>query len=177
MDKKYKAIIKNSLSADGLGLPSISIYYGGCDKKALTGYFCKGCQNVELQDNPDIPDYYNEELYNYIIQFLDDWHDISDKVAISFIGGEPLAKYNRESVLFISKKLKENYDFVETVLYTWRTKEDISKQNINKYLEFIDKTVCGEYKEELKNDNYLLGSVNQYIYDFKNNTVILEYKG
>ena len=177
MDKKYKVIIKNSISADGLGIPSISIFYAGCDKKDKTGYFCKGCQNVEMQNKDiDIPSYYNEEIYKYIIQFLSDWTEISDKVAVSFIGGEPLADYNIDSVLYLSRRLKETYNFIDTVLYTWRTKEVIESEGVLNYVEYIDKAVLGEYKESEKVNDYMLGSKNQYIYDFKNREVILSYE-
>lgn len=172
---KYKAIVKSSLSTDGLGVPAVSIYFGGCDKKAFTGSFCPGCQNAEMQDiNVDIPAYYQEELYRYVIQFISDWKQISNVVAVAFIGGEPLACYNRDCVKYISERIKEEFKNIVTIVYSWRTIEDIREQNLVDYVYNIDKCVLGDYKDYWSDPTYLLGSTNQVIYNFKTNEYILQ---
>lgn len=176
---KYKALIQNSLSADGLGLPSVSIFYAGCDRKTYSGNFCKGCQNIEMTNSrADITEYTNMELYRYITQFLFDWKEVSksDRVSVSFLGGEPLTVYNRESVKYLSEKIKENFNFVDIVLYTWRTLTDIADQKLNEYVKNVDRCIMGAYQKDLSDKEYKLASTNQIIYDFKHNNIILEYK-
>lgn len=172
---KCKAIVKSSISSDGLGIPAVSIYFAGCDKESFTGSFCPGCQNVEMQDPEiDIPAYYPEEIYRYVIQLITDWKQISSNVAVAFIGGEPLACYNRDCVQYISYRLSKEFPSVTTILYTWRDIKDITNQNLLPYVKYIDKCVLGDYRAELHDDSYALGSTNQVIYNFNTNSYELK---
>jgi pyruvate-formate lyase-activating enzyme len=174
---KYKVMIKSSLSADGLGTPAISLYYAGCDKKEYTGCFCPGCQNKEMQDKDiEMPAYYPEEIYRYVVQLLSDWRLISDSLVVAFIGGEPLTEYNKDCTKYISSRLKKEYTDVTTILYTWRGIGDVLGSNLEEYVANIDECVLGDYREHLRDDNYLLGSKNQFIYNFRRGEVILKHK-
>lgn len=174
---KYKIIIKNSINSDGLGLPCVSIYFAGCDRDTFCGSFCYGCQNPELQDmNVNIPAYTSEEIFRYVSNFILDWREISKEVAVAFIGGEPLTNYNKQCLLDVSKRLKKTYNFITTIVYTWREVEDIKKYNLDRYLYYIDKCVCGSYEDTLKNKDYILGSTNQCIYNVKEDKIMLKYE-
>ena len=148
--------INYSLS-NGLGNPSVSLFFKGCDKPNK----CSGCHNPELK-NIDKSKIDIEELKKEISSFIEKSKNFSDKRYVSFLGGEPLSKYNREYLLKISRFIKESYKEIETVIYTWRSLDEIDRR----YTKYIDYGVLGEYKEELHQDNMIPGSKNQVIYDF-----------
>ena len=159
---------RESISADGLGKPVVSIYFSYCDKKEITGSFCPMCQNSALQKDgvgynlryQDILDILDRKL-SHLQQM------ISRDVGIAFLGGEPLADKNRDMFM----RLSEHYEKKHQLLYTWRMPKDINKE----WIKNINKTVCGEYIDELNiGDEYLLGSKNQLIID-NNKKVILKY--
>lgn len=158
--------IQNSINSDGIWYPAISIYYSGCDKATI----CEGCHNKELKI---FGNGYKTNAANLIIDIdvmLNAWMDVYKEMAICFVGGEPLAEYNRESVKVISKYFKEKYKNVHTIIYTWRTLEDIDC--LSEYVKDIDYGVLGEFIEKEKDIRYIPSSKNQYIYDFKNNCKI-----
>jgi len=159
-DKKFVTIIE-TIKSDGLDNPSVSIYFSGCDKKELTGSFCKGCHNKEMQDyDYGYPLDFEEILTITFNKALGLELLFGFKPTICFIGGEPLAAFNREWCVLLAKKFfEEEY---ETIVYTWRTEEMLKHENIN--TEYFSKMVLGEYIEELNNPNERLGSSNQYVY-------------
>ena len=148
--------IDYSLS-NGLGKPGLSLFFKGCDKPNK----CINCHNPELQ-NIDKNKIDVEKLKREIIRYIDDSINYSDKYYVSFLGGDPLTKHNREYLLKISKFIKEKYKNIETVVYTWRSLDKIN----NKHIKYIDYGVLGEFKKELHQKNMLPGSKNQVIYDF-----------
>ncbi len=76
----------------------------------------------------------------------------SIQTALVFLGGEPLAPYNRDSVYQVSKYFKNKFNnSVITTLYTWRYIEDIKQENLLKFVEYIDEFVLGPYIHELRN--------------------------
>jgi len=85
------------------------------------------------------------------------------------LGGEPLAKYNRNITLELSNYIKEKYKNAIIVLYSWRTIEQINRESLKPYIKYIDYGVLGSYNKDLYVSNTLPSSTNQYIYDFKNN--------
>ena len=100
-----------------------------------------------------------------------------NKMSIVFLGGEPLAEWNRQSVLEISKHFKEKYkDKIENILYSWRYIEDIKNENLKKYVKFIDYGVLGSFDNDKKVIDCIPASTNQYIYDFYNNKKIKSIK-
>ena len=162
--------INTSISADGLGVPVVSIFFSYCDKKDITGAFCHKCQNEMLQEDGVG---FNLNLYE-IKRIVDDKLSsmkslLGREAGICFLGGEPTAEINRDMFMKLSEYYKDRFQ----ILYTWRTKDLIE----DKWIKYVDKTVCGEYVEKLNvGDDYELGSTNQYVINGKKET-ILEYKG
>jgi anaerobic ribonucleoside-triphosphate reductase activating protein len=92
-------------------------------------------------------------------------------MALCYLGGEPLAVWNRLSLYVVSKYFKIKYnDRVCNILYSWRYLEDI--KCVNKYTTYMDYGVLGDFQKEKKDLNYIPSSTNQYIYDFKNSKKI-----
>ena len=154
-----------------MGHPAISIYLTGCDNPIK----CEDCHNWELQEKSQydydinkIKHKVDKEIYNYL-QF-------HSKLYIVILGGEPLAEYNRDIVLELSSYIKEKYKNVTIVLYSWRTIEQINKENLRSYIKYVDYGVLGSYNKGLYVSNTLPSSVNQYIYDFKNNNKLKPVK-
>lgn len=146
---------------NGLGKPSVSIYYSGCDIPVK----CKECHNFELWAKQDTKIKY-EELLRIIKEF--NTFNYSNELIVSFLGGEPLAEYNRNSVIEVSKKLKEDFPEVKIIIYSWRLPEDIKDE----WVENIDLGVLGQFDiGELRAD-YLPASSNQIIYDFNSKEVL-----
>lgn len=159
-------IIDYSLK-NGLGKPSVSIYLHGCDNPIK----CKDCHNLELQNTP-IEEINIEELKKQIDIAIKNYLQFHNKLYISILGGEPLAQYNRNIILEISKYIKEKYNDSIIVMYSWRTIDQINKENVNQYLKYVDYGVLGVYDSNLHIENTLPSSTNQYIYDFKQNEIL-----
>ena len=167
MDSRF-VNINTSISQDGLGIPVISIYFSYCDKKDITGVFCPNCQNYEFQKDGIGFNLKFDTIVGLANKKLSQMENmIGREVGICFLGGEPLAEINRGMFMKLSKYYQDKFQ----IIYTWREKEKIDKE----WIKYIDKLVCGEYKEELKDDNYILGSTNQYIMDF-DKKIILKYE-
>lgn len=163
--------LQNSINNDGLWHPSISIYFSGCDKPIK----CKNCHNPELQQKEIGYKTTSEKLIVDIERILNNWLEIFPKISICYLGGEPLATWNREAVLLVSKYFKEKYkDKICNIIYSWRYLEHINL--LKQYVSYIDYGVLGEFEEKNKDINYIPSSTNQYIYDFKNNKIINSIK-
>ncbi len=83
---------------------------------------------------------------------------------VTFSGGDPLFPANRDEILRLAKKIKEEFKGEKSIwLYTGYLWEQISNLEI---LEYVDIIVDGRFVEELK-DNLLhwRGSSNQRIID------------
>lgn len=171
--KQKRYYIDYSLS-NGLGHPSISIFLTGCDKKNR----CKNCHNSELWNiSPQqYDDYSLDDIFQQLTNEVREYKKYHSKLYISILGGEPLALYNRDITLKISKYIKETFKNATIVLYTWRTKEDINNQNLIEYLKYIDYGVLGEFRDDLMVKNTLPSSTNQQIYDFNKKVIIKPIK-
>lgn len=146
---------------NGLGKPAISIYYSGCDipKK------CKDCHNPELWSKQDSKLTY-EELYNKV-KWYNNFHN-KEELRVSFVGGEPLANFNVQSVMDTSRKLKNDFPNIELILYSWRKPDEIKSE----WIEYFDYGVLGQFDNGKFQENYLPASSNQIIYDFKTGEVL-----
>jgi anaerobic ribonucleoside-triphosphate reductase activating protein len=145
---------------NGLGQPSVDIYLTGCDKPVK----CPSCHNQELwevQEKPSLNEFIEkiEAVYEDASNFFPD-------LRISFLGGEPLAEYNREYLYEITKYLKGMYPNLEIVLYTWRTLEDINAQELTKYTQFCTYGILGSFEIDKRVENMIPASTNQKIYSF-----------
>jgi anaerobic ribonucleoside-triphosphate reductase activating protein len=155
--------VSTSFGLNAFGLPSIDIYFRGCDKKDKTGAFCKGCHNQDLWE--ESPKRINiDTVFNYIDKYLMNTMKFFEDFAITFMGGEPLAEYNRDAFL----KLSERYKEVKQVLYTWREVSMIDE----KYLKHINIVKTGEFDIDQVDSTYFLGSKNQYLFDVQENMKI-----
>jgi organic radical activating enzyme len=159
------------MSSDGLGTPAVNIFFSICDRKMMLGSYCDGCHNKDLQSNNVGYMLSIEEIINLVENKATDIYTTFGKCVISLIGGEPLSKLNRDFSYKIAEYFKDVY--IDTIIYTWREIEDLKKENIN--IENYSKVVCGSYVDKLKNENYVLGSENQYIINNKYEKII-EYK-
>lgn len=120
----------------------ISLYFQGCDATPK----CPKCHN------PETWDFDENYIVNYEIVRKKITNDISfllsayPKVGFSFLGGEPLALSHRGYVSLLSMDLRYIFkDKIDMVLYSWRTPEEIHKENLMKHLKFIDRFVLGKF--------------------------------
>lgn len=142
---------------NGLGKPSVSLYLTGCDKPIK----CKGCHNYELQD--ESKEKYNIEKIKKTMNFyINKAKEYNSDIHVSYLGGEPLTKYNRNIMLEISNWVKNNFNKVTTVLYSWRKPNQIQDE----YVDYIDYGVLGAYMKEKHKEDQIPASDNQIIYDF-----------
>ena len=164
MDKRYVSF-DTSLGTNGLGVPSVDVYFSYCDKKNKTGSFCGSCQNTHLQKDGVGYLLSLDEVLEIIERKFSFMYQIYGKCKVAIMGGEPTAEIN----LPMGQAIAERYN---TIIYTWREREqlkDIDTHNFNKI-------VCGEYIEELNiGDEYAFGSTNQYVCNNKLE-IIKEYK-
>lgn len=164
MDSRYVNIVE-SYGSDGLGSPSVSIYFSHCDRKELLGEFCKNCHNSELQID-GVGRFLNEyQIIKLLEDKLKEVKNIFGKCSLVLLGGEPTSRLN----INMTKKIS-NYFFgkYEIIMYTWKSKDELEEEDIKN----IDKIVCGSYIENLKVDDYLLSTSNQYIINNKKETIL-----
>ncbi len=84
---------------------------------------------------------------------------------ITFSGGDPLHKQNREEIFNLIKEIKEKFKDKDIWLYTGYTWEEINDLDV---LQYIDVLVDGKYIEELSNEELeWRGSSNQRVIDVK----------
>lgn len=178
---RYAAIRKMDISnGEGLG---VALFVQGCH------FHCKNCFNKETWDFNGG----NKLTFKEIEELL---HQLSKPqyTRLSILGGEPLAKENRDGVSAICKFVKEFIPDKKIWLYTGNKAEDIgldlaeysrrSRTNHLMYdcrleiLPYIDVLVDGQYVDELKDMSYpWAGSTNQRVIDvqksLERNVVVL----
>jgi organic radical activating enzyme len=154
--------IINYSTKNGIGKPAISLFFKGCDKAQK----CNGCHNEEFQtyssDEIDLP-----RLKQQLIKQIASFKMFHDELHIAFLGGEPLAVFNIEYTIEIAKWIKEVYPEAKSTVYSYHEIDPDSQIS-----QYFDYGVLGEFDIELLRKDYLPGSSNQYIYDFKNKTKI-----
>ena len=159
------SLIREMDVSNGSGV-GISLFVQGCH------FHCKGCFNQETWDfnggkewTPEIETKFIELANKEYIK------------RISFLGGEPLAKENVETVLWLIKRLKIKYPDKKIWLYTGHTweqimnsqeKVDIIRQSV---LNLVDVVVDGQFQlsnQDINNKTILwAGSTNQRVIDAK----------
>lgn len=138
---------------NGTGL-RVVLWVAGCP------HHCDGCHNPWSWD-PEGGKHFDSEAYMELMDELK-----KDYInGITFLGGEPLAPYNLDTITAIAKTIKEEYPKKTIWCYTGYTYEDIEKYDIMKYLDVL---VDGPFIKELK-DNKLhwKGSSNQRVIDIQ----------
>ncbi|MBN3352108.1 4Fe-4S cluster-binding domain-containing protein [Clostridium botulinum] len=150
-----------SISGDGLYYPAISIYFSGCDKKIK----CADCHNPELQKQRVGYGTNYIEVINDLDNKIKEWLTIYPEISICYLGGEALAKWNREATYQISKHFKDKYqNKICNIIYTWRYLKDL--REVEDYISYIDIGVLGDYQKQNHVVNQIPSSSNQFIYDF-----------
>ena len=126
------AKIKRYCISNGEGLRT-AIFFSGCD------FHCPGCFNYELQD-PNYGKKYSSEIEKEI------FNTINEHIAgISILGGEPLSKYNLETVTQLCCNFKKEFPNKTIWLWTGYTIEEIKTLPI---LNYIDVLIDGQFKQD-----------------------------
>ena len=126
------AKIKRYCISNGEGLRT-AIFFSGCD------FHCPGCFNYELQD-PNYAKKYSSEIEKEI------FNTINEHIAgISILGGEPLSKYNLETVTQLCCNFKKEFPNKTIWLWTGYTLEEIKTLPV---LNFIDILIDGQFKQD-----------------------------
>lgn len=137
------------LNGDGL---RVVLWVAGCN------HCCRECQNpVTWDPNGGLP--FTEKEENEIFTELE-----KDYISgITFSGGDPLHPSNISAVTRLAKKIREKYPDKTIWLYTGSVWEEISHEEIIRYL---DVCVDGEFVVEQKDISLKWkGSSNQRVID------------
>ncbi len=138
--------------------PSVSVYFQGCDATPK----CVGCHNPETWDFDEKYTRGYDEILQVVIEKLSLLLKGYSKVALAFVGGEPLSKRNRQCVRLLSKDAKEIFGVdVLTILYSWR--EPIDLLPLKEYVQYIDEFVLGKFEISLKKDDFPASSNQIYL--------------
>lgn len=146
--------------ANGPGVRT-SLFVSGCDKQ------CEGCFNQETWDYNNGAEFTDKEMNKIIISLQ--YYFIN---GLSILGGEPLAKQNRECVYNIISKVidaykdKKNLDIWLYTGYTWEELMEEHDPVIDGILHNIDVLVDGPFilcKRDISLE--FRGSSNQRIID------------
>ena len=181
---RYASIRKMDISnGEGLG---VALFVQGCH------FHCKNCFNKETWDFNG-----GKELTTWDVLELLRPLTNPQYTRLSILGGEPLAKENRDGVSAICKFVKEFMPDKKIWLYTGNKAEDIgldlaefSRRRRTSHLmydcrleilPYIDVLVDGQYVDELKDMSYpLAGSTNQRVVDVQKSlerNVVVLWKG
>jgi anaerobic ribonucleoside-triphosphate reductase activating protein len=127
---------------------SVSIYYQGCDRQPK----CPMCHNLHTWEPFKGFEMTNDEIIESLIYKTEPLIEQGMTVALVFLGGEPLAPYNRDSTYEVSKFFKEKFgDKIVTTLYSWRMPVEIADQELLKFVRYIDEFVLGPYRHDMRN--------------------------
>lgn len=149
---KYHNITKEDmLNGDGI---RVVLWVSGCE------HHCKNCQNpITWNKDEGLP--FDKEAEEELFEALNKPYI----AGITFSGGDPLAPYNRDEVMRLSKKVRELCPDKTVWIYTgylWEEIKDI------KGIEDVDVLADGEFVEELKDNNIpWVGSSNQRVINVK----------
>ncbi|WP_250278862.1 anaerobic ribonucleoside-triphosphate reductase activating protein [[Clostridium] colinum] len=136
---------------NGMGL-RVVLWVSGCEHK------CHNCHNKITWDiNSGL--IFDEEAKKEIFTELE-----KDYIkGITFSGGDPLHKKNREEIFNLIKEIKNKFPKKDIWLYTGYIWEEINNLDVIKYIDIL---VDGRFIEELANTNLeWRGSSNQRVID------------
>lgn len=156
---RYSQIREMDISnGNGIGA---SLFVQGCH------FHCKGCFNSETWDFNGGKEW-SDEIENSFIKLLNRPYI----KRVSFLGGEPLADENVETVLRIIKKVKSLYPNKSIWIFTGYTWEDITNGSNTERIASIylaDFVADGKFQIEnhdINNKKVLwVGSTNQRVID------------
>mgnify|MGYP001064624619 CR=1 FL=1 len=137
------------LHGDHPSLPSISVYFQGCDAYPK----CIGCHNPETWEFSEeyAVDFekLSEHVYSKVVILLASY----PKVSLVLLGGEPFSKRNRNFAYLLAKNVKERFgDRVVTLVYSWRTPKELFELDIP--MRYFDEFVLGRYLYKYHKDGF-----------------------
>ncbi|MCX8028754.1 MAG: anaerobic ribonucleoside-triphosphate reductase [Brevinematales bacterium] len=144
-------------------LPSVSIYFQGCDAIPK----CEEFHNPETcSSNEDFKIEY-KKLEDIVFRKVELLLKTYNKVTLCLLGEKPLTYRNRKYAITIAKKVKLKYDeSIVTILHSWRKLEEVGKVNID--IPYFDKMVPGRFSRNIRTNSFS-PSLNQlYIVRSKN---------
>ena len=149
---KYHNITHDDM-LNGAGL-RVVLWVSGCEHR------CYNCHNKitwDIDNGLIFDDKAKKEIFDALEK---------DYIkGITFSGGDPLHKQNREEIFNLIKEIKEKFKDKDIWLYTGYTWEEINDLDV---LQYIDVLVDGKYIEELSNEELeWRGSSNQRVIDVK----------
>ena len=140
-------------NGDGL---RVVLWVAGCN------HHCKDCQNP-ITWNPD-------DGLPFLVK--DVWEIFTELekpyiAGITFSGGDPLHPANREDVLHLITKVKQNYPDKTVWVYTGYTWDEITQnEELFGMMKQVDVLVDGKFETKLKQVTYpWAGSTNQKVID------------
>lgn len=134
-------------NGDGL---RVVVWISGCN------HYCSGCFNPETWDVCGGDEFGDAQLGMIYEALSQDWCS-----GLTLTGGDPLFPQNREDVLDLCKKIKDDFPNKTIWLYTGFTYEEISNEEI---LNYVDVLVDGPFIKELADPFFhWRGSTNQKI--------------
>ncbi len=136
-------------SNDHPHLFGLSIYFQGCDRHPK----CPYCHNPQTWQPGIGYEYDLNELIEIVIGKVEYVMQTYSKLAVCYVGGEPLAYYNRDAVLELSRAFKLKFgDSIVNTLFSWRMPDDIVEQGLLDYVAYIDEFVLGPYDHTKRNE-------------------------
>lgn len=142
----YAKIKKDSVG-NWLGI-SVSLYCSGCP------FHCKGCFQSETW-NPKYGEEFTGEIKEEIFKELE--KPYYDNLVL--LGGEPLAKYNVETMTEVAREFKNRFPDKELILFSGYLFEKVKEYEI---MQYIDVMIDGQYVQELYSPLlFFKGSSNQ----------------
>lgn len=153
------AEIKYPDIANGPGV-RVSLFVSGCH------FHCKGCFN-EVAWDFNFGEPFTDDVIQRILNMLSPEYI----AGLTILGGEPLAKENRETVANLVRTVKKTYSNKTIWVYTGYLFEDLlgiywTDHDIRQVMDCIDVLVDGQFLENQKNISLRFrGSDNQRIID------------
>ncbi|MEJ5258048.1 MAG: 4Fe-4S cluster-binding domain-containing protein [Fervidobacterium sp.] len=146
------------LYGDHPELPSVSVYFQGCDAFPK----CAGCHNPETWEfNEDFSVDF-ESLKEHVISKLQTLLKTYEKVSLALLGGEPLSFRNRRYCYLLAKEVKETFgDKVVVIVYSWRTPKELLNMNIP--LSYFDEFVLGRYNHKYHRNGFPASANQLYL--------------
>lgn len=138
-------------TANGIGI-GIVLWVSGCP------HHCEGCHNYTTWD-ASIGQKFTEDTMNDLLSLLS--HPHVNRITLS--GGDPLALYNRATILEIVKTIKSKYPSKKIWCYTGYNWEDVKDLAL---VQYVDVLVDGKFIQEQRDLTLQwCGSRNQRVID------------
>lgn len=139
------------------GKISIDVYFAGCDIEPK----CIGCHNSNLWDKEQGSSYNSVDLIMRITELINTLKTLlpsSKFISVCYLGGEPLAEYNRGLLAAVTCAIK--LLGVEQIIFTGHTKKEIFSEDLASYIMYADFIKTGRY-DKTKTHAGLLSTSNQ----------------